>query len=516
MDKKTSFCLHGHFYQPPRENAWTNEIEPQPSADPFHDWNERILQECYKPNTEAVIVDEHDNVIGRVNNYEYLNFDFGPTLLAWIKKKHPKTYEKIIEADKKSIEQHDGYGNAIAMCYSHMIMPLANKQDKITQIKWGLADFRFHFGRESEGIWLPETACNEETIEVLIEEGINYIILDPSQAQSVRKIKKGKWKDVSIGNIDSRIAYRCYSKKHHDKFLNIIFYDGPLSKNIAFDDHIFNAEKLLNRINHVPLIEPGNDKLISVAVDGETFGHHKKYTERTLSYLFSELIPGSQYKVVNFSEFLSLQVPEYEVKIKEGINEEGTSWSCPHGVGRWKENCGCGRGEEGWNQEWRKTLRESLNWLRDELVIIYENKGHHFLKDIWNARNEYVNLILDSSTESKEKFFYFNSKKYLNEKDAELCIKLLEMQKYSMFMFTSCGWFFSDISGIETLQILQYAARAIELAKEVSEVNLEEKFLSKLSESKSNLKKYKNGKDLFLTKVKIQGPVQKDFNHIET
>ena len=501
MKNKISLCIHSHFYQPPRENAWTGEIEPQPSAAPFHDWNERILQECYKPNSEAVIVDEHDTVIRRVNNYEYFNFNFGPTLLSWIRKKHHRTYERIIEADRKSVSDHNGHGNAIAMVYSHPIMPLANKNDKITQVKWGVADFKFNFGRDPEGIWLPETACNEETIEVLIEEGIRYIILDPSQAAKVRKINKGKWKDVSSGNIDSGIPYKCFAGKQPGKFINIFFYNGALSKNIAFDDHIYDSDRLINRIRQVPVNSKSCEYLISVAVDGETFGHHKHYTERTLSYLFSEIIPSSEFETVNFGEYLSLHTAEFEVKIKEGVNGEGTSWSCLHGVGRWKENCGCGRSDEYPSQEWRRPLRDSLNWLRDELWSIYEFTGNHFLTDVYKARNEYIDLILNPENESIEKFLYFNARKFLDESESLRCIKLLEMQKFSMQMFTSCGWFFSDISGIETIQILQYAARAIEIAKEVSGTDLEEKFLEQLSAAESNSDKYKNGKDLYLNEV---------------
>jgi len=506
LKKKLFLCLHGHFYQPPRENAWTNEIEPQPSAAPFHDWNERILQECYKPNSEAVIVDIHDNVIKRVNNYEYFNFNFGPTLLHWIKNKHPRTYSKITEADKISAKKNQGHGNAIAMIYNHVIMPLANKRDKITQIRWGLEDFRIHFGRESEGIWLPETACNIETLETLIEEKIKYIILDPSQADSVRKPGSDEWEDVTSGNIDTGIPYRYFSAHNRKKYIDIIFYDGPLSKNIAFDDHIYSAEKLLNRLKEVKVSEVRSVNLVGVAVDGETFGHHKKYTERTLSYLFSELIPSSEFKIINFGKYLATHKPDHEVMIKEGVNGEGTSWSCLHGVGRWKENCGCGSSDEYPSQEWRTPLRESLNFLRDELALVFENTGSHFLNDVWEARNAYISLISSFSEESydhnKDEFFLKYSRKILTDPEKDLCIKLLEMQKYSMFMFTSCGWFFSDISGIETLQILEYAARAMEIAFEVTGVNTEYTFLEMLSRAKSNSDEYLNGKDLFLKKVK--------------
>jgi len=504
LETKTAFCLHGHFYQPPRENPITDEIEPQPSAAPFHDWNERIFQECYKPNSEAVIVNEHDDVIDRINNYRYLSFNFGPALLSWIMKKHPKTYGRIIDADRESIHEHSGHGNAIAMIYNHMIMPLANKRDKITQIKWGLEDFRFHFVRRSEGIWLPETACNYETIEALIEEEIKFIILDPSQADKVRKIHHGKWKDVSSGNIDTYTYYRCYSKINPEKFINIFFYNGALSKNIAFDDHVYDSHKLSARIQNEKRENSGQDDLISVAVDGETFGHHKKYAQRTLSYFFSELIPGSGLKIVNFGEYASEHETEFEVRIKEGHNGEGTSWSCAHGVGRWKENCGCGRGDDTPSQQWRKILRDSLNWLRDELAIIFENTGSEFLRDVWNARNDYISVILNNSKLSKEIFLYFNATRFLNENESEKVIELMEMQKCSMLMFTSCGWFFSDITGIETIQILRYSQRAIELAYKTSGINLEEEFLDKLSVAKSNFSKYENGKDLYLKEVKAK------------
>ena len=501
MIKKYYLCIHGHFYQPPRENAWTNEISIQPTAAPFHDWNERIFQECYKPNSEAVIVDEHDNVIKKVNNFEYYNFNFGPALLGWIKIKHPKTYERILSADRKSCSAHNGHGNAIAMIYNHIIMPLADRKDKITQVKWGLADFKFHFGRESEGMWLPETACDSETLETLIENNVKYTILDPSQADSFRKIKRGKWKSVSSGNIDTGVPYRYFSKISTAKHIDLIFYNGPLSKNIAFDDHIYSSEKLLNRIRQVRADSSGYVPLISSATDGETFGHHKKFTERTLSYLFSELIPDSEYQIVNLGEFLELHPPEYEVLIMKGPDNDGTSWSCSHGTGRWKDNCGCGRSDEHPSQQWRKPLRESLNKLRDRLRLIFENSGDKFLADVYHTRNDYIQLLLNKDLQTIENFFHLHSKYDLNEHEKLLCIQLLEMQKYSMLMFTSCGWFFSEISGIETIQILEYAARAIEIAKEISGIDLNAEFAENLSEAECNDKKYLNGKDLYIREV---------------
>ncbi|HMS65884.1 MAG TPA: DUF3536 domain-containing protein, partial [Ignavibacteria bacterium] len=369
---------------------------------------------------------------------------------------------------------------------------------------------------------LPETACNSETLEALIEENVKYTILDPSQAQFIRKInyesdtedetssieiENIEWTDVSTGNIDTRISYRYYSEAEEEKFIDIIFYDGPLSKNIAFDDHIYSADKLFNRIKQVPLNESDENNLISVAVDGETFGHHKRYTERTLSYLFSEILPSSDYENVNFGNYLSENEPLFEVKVKDGDDGNGTSWSCQHGVGRWKENCGCGRTDEYPSQEWRKPLRESLNFLRDEHALLFESAGSQFLNNVWDARNDYINLVFEESyetyLENRKRFFKKHSKKKLTEEEKDLCIKLLEMEKFSMLMFTSCGWFFSDISGIETLQILEYAARSMEISREITGIDIEKIFLEKLSVAKSNKEEFADGKDLYLKKVKI-------------
>lgn len=494
-------CIHGHFYQPPRENPWTGEIEKQPGASPYHDWNEKIYQECYKPNAMALILNDKGVVLKSVNNYEYLNFNFGPTLLHWIYTKHPDTYKKIIEADMESVKAHHGHGNAIAMAYNHIIMPLANLQDKITQIRWGLKDFEYHFGRKAESIWLPETACNMDTIEVLIQENIRYIILDTSQAESIRKIENIEWMDESHGNLDPKIPYRCSSEKDPAKYINIFFYDGPISKAVAFDDVLGSSNSLLNKILHAAPQNIKDGVLINIATDGETFGHHKKSAERTLAYFVAVLADANKLNIVNYGEYLEQHPAEYEVKIKPGKNGEGTSWSCPHGVERWKDDCGCAGGG-GWNQKWRKPLRESLDWLRDEMIKIYQNIGSQYLKDVWKARNEYIELILDNSHERRLKFFESNAVRILSNSEVDLCYRLLDMQKYSMFMFTSCGWFYSEISGIEAVQILQYAARAIELAEDVCRVKLEDEFVNRLSVAKSNINEFKDGRGVWEKLVK--------------
>ena len=492
---KLNLCIHGHFYQPPRENPWTNEIEQQPSAAPFHDWNERIFQECYKPNTEAIIVDETGKVLRRVNNYEYLNFNFGPTLLNWIEAKHPNTYAKIIEADKKSLAVHKGHGNAIAQVYNHIILPLANKRDKTTQVRWGVKDFEYRFGRRPEGMWLSETACNNLTLEVLIEEGIKYTILDPSQAEKIRKIGTQNWEEVIGGRINPKIPYRYFSKKQFG-YIDLFFYDGPLSKGLAFDDVVFDSKRLMDRIDETKLINYNDEQLISMAVDGETFGHHKHFTERTIAFLMSEYADIRGYKIVNYGEYLAMHEPEYEVMINEGNRGEGTSWSCIHGVGRWKKNCGCHTGGyEGWNQRWRRHLRNALNILNSKIGLLYEIEGQKYFKNVWDARNDYIDLILKGD---EKEFIEKHSLKKLKKAEVKTAIDLLEMQKFAMFMYTSCGWFFADISGIESLKVLEYAKRSIEIAERISGIPIHEEFLEELEKAKSNKPEYKNGKEIFM------------------
>ncbi len=377
-----------------------------------------------------------------------------------------------------------------------MIMPLANLNDKITQVLWGLADFKHHFGRDSEGIWLPETACNIETVEVLINLGVKYIILDTSQAAFYRKIGSTEWIDVNDGSINPKRPYRCFSALRQDKYLDIFFYDGPVSKSVAFDDVLVSSENLLNKIFNAEDKDIKEDQLISVATDGETFGHHKKHAERTLAFFMRSLAPGNALKIVNYGEFLEANPPQYEVKIKPGDNGEGTSWSCVHGVKRWKEDCGCGGGG-GWVQQWRKPLRETMDWLRDQMIIIYENMGKELFIDVWKARNGYIEILLNDNSRTNDNFFKNNTFKPLSQNEKLTAIKLLEMQKYSMLMYTSCGWFFSEISGLETVKILEYSARAMEIVYELTGINLETEFKKRLKEAKSNIPKYKTGKGVY-------------------
>ncbi len=496
---KIYFCLHGHFYQPPRENPWTNQIEREESASPFPNWNERIYQECYKPNTEAVIINEKGEVVRTINNFEYISFNFGPTLFEWIRKEHPETFEKILNADKISCEKFNGKGNAIAQVYNHIIMPLATDRDKLTQIRWGKEYFKYFFKRDSEGIWLSETAVNYSTIDILIKENIKFIILDPLQALRYRKAGDSQWIDVSDGSINTKVCYRYYSKSFPEKYISIFFYDSNISKNISFGDLAYSSERILGAIKSASDQIADEIQLINVSVDGETFGHHKKFTERALAYLLTELLSQNDINIINYSKYLELYPPVYEVELKAGTNDEGTSWSCAHGVERWKNDCGCVTGGmPGWNQKWRSPLRDALNSLRDKLTVIFELEGRKFLKNVWNARDDYIKLMIDNSKENIESFFAIHGLRKLDESEIQKCSQLLEMEKYSQFMFTSCGWFFADIGGLEARKILEYSKRALEFAENISDIDLHSEFLEKLEMAKSNLEEFRNAKEIFL------------------
>lgn len=511
MTKELCFAIHGHFYQPPRENPWIEQIELQKSAAPFHDWNERIYHECYLPNTLARVLDEKGFIIDMMNNFEGINFDVGPTLISWLSEKHPETYQKIIEADKKSMLLHHGHGNAIAQVYNHMIMPLANLKDKITQVKWGIEDFKFRFGRDPEAIWLPETACNEETIAVLTDFGMKYVILEPAQAKKVRKIGHEEWHDISGGRIDPKHPYRYFVKNRPGKFIDIFFYDGPISRAVGFGDLAFEARMFMDRVESAKT-STDKSQLIHIATDGETFGHHKAFGDRALAYLLTVEAPQRGFKIVNHAEYLENHAPEFEVETNFGEKNEGTSWSCAHGIGRWMDHCGCrGEGPSEWTQHWRKPLREALDWLRDELAKVFEEVGGAHLKNVWEARNDYIHVVLEHSDENILDFFSKHASHVLSDEEVSLCFKLLEMERHAMLMYTSCGWFFTEISGIETVQVLQYAARAIQLAEETIQKSFEPEFLNRLQLAKSNVALFKDGRGVYEKLVK---PGVVTFNHV--
>lgn len=499
MSNKNFLTIHGHFYQPPRENPWLESIELQDSALPCHDWNERVNNECYNPNSASKIVDNRNRILDIVNNYERISFNFGPTLLSWMEEHAPHAYDRIIKADIKSVLEHDGHGNAIAQVYNHMIMPLANEHDKITQVKWGIRDFVYRFGRQPEGMWLAETAVDDDTLRVLVENGIKFTVLSPYQAQRIKRIPDSNWQDVSWGNIDPARSYRYYIKSAPGKYIDLFFYDGAISKSVAFDELLKDGNKFIKRLKEG--ISPSRDfnQLVNIATDGESYGHHTKFGDMALAYVLKIRAEDEGFTLTNYGEFLDKFRSDWEVDIKQA-----SSWSCFHGVGRWKEDCGCSTGgHPGWNQKWRKPLREALDYLRDELSIIFEKEGQKYFKeDPWTVRNRYIDVILDRTERAIKHFQDENFLPELSDEEKVNGMELLEIQRQAMLMYTSCGWFFSEISGIETTQIMKYAARAMQLAENFTTKDLESKFLDILSNAQSNFKEYGNGKDIYERFVK--------------
>ena len=496
---KKYLTIHGHFYQPPRENPWLEAIELQDSALPFHDWNERINKECYNPNSVSKIVDSRNRILDIVNNYEHISFNFGPTLLSWMEQFAPLTYERIIKADIESISEHDGHGNAMAQVYNHIIMPLANENDKITQVKWGVKDFEYRFGRKPEGMWLAETAVDDDTLRVLEENGIKFTVLSPYQALKIRKEGDKDWTDVSWGNIDPARSYRYYIKSAPGKFIDLFFYDGAISKSVAFDELLKDGNKFAKRLRDGVSDCRDYPQLVNIATDGESYGHHTKFGDMALAYVLQIKAKEEGFTITNYGEYLDKCRSDYEVDIKQA-----SSWSCFHGVGRWKEDCGCSTGgHPGWNQKWRKPLRDALDYLRDELAKLFEAEGpKYFNKNCWEVRNNYIDVILDRSSLSVNKFHKENFLPNLSDEDKVKAMELLEIQRQAQLMYTSCGWFFSEISGIETVQIMKYAARAMQLAAVFTKQDYETRFTEILADAKSNITEYGTGRDIFNNFVK--------------
>ena len=486
-------CIHAHFYQPPRENPWLEAIEQQDSAYPFHDWNERITAECYAANSASRILDGEGRIIQIVNNYSRISFNFGPTLLSWMEVKSPGVYASIVQADRVSRERNSGHGNAIAQVYNHIIMPLANRRDKETQVRWGIRDFESRFGRLPEGMWLSETAADIETLEVLAENGIKFTVLAPHQARQARRVGR-QWKNVEGGKIDPKVPYVC--KLPSGKRISLFFYDGPISRAVAFEQLLSSGENFANRLVG-GFSNRDYPQLMHIATDGETYGHHHPHGDMALAYALEYVEKNNLAKITNYGEYLAQHPPNHEVEIVEN-----TSWSCAHGIERWRSDCGCNSGREGWNQQWRKPLREALDWLRDDLDQPFEAKAREYVKDAWRARDDYIEVVLDRAPGTVDGFLERHRSRDLNQQDQVALLKLLEMQRHEMLMYTSCGWFFDEISGIETVQVLQYAARAVQLAQDLFGDHREQHFVERLTPASSNLDTFKNGAEVYERYVK--------------
>jgi len=487
---KKAVCIHGHFYQPSRENPWLEAIEVQDSAHPFHDWNERVTVECYAPNSAARLVDGDGRIVEIVNNYERISFNFGPTLLAWIERHSSEEYRRIQEADRVSAERRGGHGNAIAQPYNHMIMPLATERDRVTQIVWGLREFERHFGRPAEGMWLPEAAVDLKTLDLMALHGIRFTILSPFQARRVRPRGRGRWRDVSGGKIDTTRPYFC--RLRGGRKIALFFYDAGIAHEVAFGRLLENGENFGRRLKEAFDPAAPDPQIVHIATDGESYGHHWPHGDMALAYALETIESDPEVDLVNYGWYLEENPPADEVEIFEN-----SSWSCPHGVERWRSDCGCkldpGRN---WHQRWRKPLRDALDWLRRRMDPFFEERAGRLVADPWAARNDYVEVVADRSAERIERFCAAHRRRPLERGEVVELLKLLEMQRYGMLMYTSCGWFFDDISGLEAVQNLKFACRAVQLAADLG-LALEDEFLDHLAAAESNIAELKNGAEIY-------------------
>jgi len=526
-------CIHGHFYQPPRENPWLETVEVQDSAAPYHDWNDRITAECYAPNGASRITDAENKIIRIMNNYSWISFNFGPTLLSWLSSFAPRAYRMILDADHASVQRNGGHGSAIAQVYNHIIMPLANERDALTQIRWGIYDFEHRFGRKPEGMWLAETAVNRDVLDLMAQEGILFTILAPHQCARVRPIpaaatpdaspsrpvvgKAGEqatapnpepaWTETPDATVDTRRPYRV--QLDEGRSITVFFYNGPNSRAIAFEGLLNSgvdfAKRLLSGFGDESTDESAPALLSHVATDGESYGHHHRHGEMALSYAIHWLEDEQHVPLTNYATFLAKNPPRWEAEVVDD-----TSWSCAHGVERWRSNCGCNSGgHPGWNQQWRTPLRQALDQLRDATIPLAEQLGKTLFKDLWAARDAYIRVILDRSRSNTDAFFAEFATHELSQEERIRALELMELERHAQLMYTSCGWFFDEISGIETVQVIAYAARVLQLAARLfgkPGEALEAAFLSTLASATSNVPEIGNGAEVyrhFVTGMKI-------------
>lgn len=450
--------IHGHFYQPPRENPWLGFIERQPSAAPYRHWTERITEECYRANAFSPLLSRGGRIAGLVNNFEHLSFNVGPTLLDWMKLNAPDVYQRIIEGDRRSVDRL-GHGNAIAQGYNHAILPLCNRRDKLTQVRWGLEDFQRRFGRRSEGIWLPETAVDPETVEVLIECGVGFVILAPQQLEATRPLDgSSDWEAVKDpGETVHHHPYRLFGRNREAGHLDVFFFHPALSREISFDHLLRDGRTFGRRLERAFNGEESAAQAVVVATDGETFGHHEQFGNMCLSWIFSQPAEKRRFRLSNFGRFLEHHPPQREARLQPGPEGEGTAWSCAHGVGRWARDCGCATGaEEGWSQQWRAPLRQALNRLRDRVDAVLVREGSE-------GPDGSPDEFRDLPPEPGLPVSAADGPAGTDTREQRRADALAELHYYGQLMFTSCGWFFNDISGLEPVQNLFYARRVTEL-----------------------------------------------------
>jgi hypothetical protein len=485
-------CIHGHFYQPPRENPWLEAVEAQPSAHPYHDWNQRITAECYRPNAAARVVDSANQIIQIVDNYQRMSFNVGPTLMSWLATNEPDVHDALVAADRASVARFGGHGSAMAQCYSHMIMPLASPRDRATQVRWGIVDFKHRFGRAPEGMWLPECAADTASLEALAAEGILFTVLAPNQAKAWRA-PGGAWKTTAV---EPGRAYRCALPS--GRSIDLFFYDGQTAQAVAFERLLSDGHQIIARMTNRPALDGKDPTLCHIATDGETYGHHHRYGDMALAWALQQVEQGwNGTRLTNYAQFRAAVPATWEVMLAEN-----SSWSCAHGIERWRSNCGCNSGgKPGWSQAWRRPLREAFDWLRDQADATLDRVGRTVFRDPWAAREAYIEVLLERSQAARDRFLAAHGSHRLDAAERVRALQLMEMTRHAMLMYTSCGWFFDDLAGIETVQCLQYAARTSELVEAAGGPRVEPALVDRLSAGSSNVVQEGDGRRVWARRV---------------
>ncbi|MCM2465746.1 DUF3536 domain-containing protein [Methanoculleus oceani] len=490
MDR--AVCIHGHFYQPSRENPWLGDVGVQRSAAPYHDWNERVTAECYGPNTAARILDADGLIEEVVNTYSRISFTAAPTLLAWLERHRPEVYGAVVEADRESRERYAGHGSAIACCYNHLIMPLATRRDKQIQVAWGVRDFTARFGREPEGMWLPETAVDLESLDLVAGAGIRFTILAPHQAGRVRSIGAEDWTDVSGGRVDTTMPYLC--RLPSGRSIAVFFYDGTIARDVAFGDLLSDGRRFAGRLLDAFSRERERPELVHIATDGETYGHHREFGEMALAYCLETLEARRDVRLTVYPEYLDAHPPTHEVAVRER-----TSWSCTHGLGRWRRECGChGGAHPGWSQAWRGPLREAIVMVRDALSPRSAEALGALVRDPAEARDDAVALVLSRwFDEAVTGFFARHARRDLSPDDRRRVLAFLEIEHQAMLMQTSCGWFFDDLTEPGSVQVMRHAKRAMDLALQTLGLDIEPAFIDILRRAPVNDPRYATGAEVY-------------------
>lgn len=481
MDR--ALCIHGHFYQPPREDPWLGRILPEGSAAPSRHWNERISRESYTPMARARRLDGSGRIVELLNCYAWMSFNVGPTLLSWMARSAPETYARILEADRESLARL-GHGNALAQIYHHVIMPLASPLDKELEVAWAVADFTARFGRAPEGMWLAETAVDTPTLETLADAGIAFTILAPSQAEAVSDDGRN-WQGVDAGSLDIRRPYKVLLPSGRP--MAVFFYHGPLSQAVAFERLLADGEQFFRRLSGA-----AGQGLLSLATDGETYGHHFTFGEMALAYVLDQARSGRDgLTLTNYATFLAADPPRRYVRIRAA-----SAWSCAHGVERWRSDCGCTNGEHpNYNQKWRAPLRKALSLLKERLDAHFFAAGQPLFADAKKALVAYGRVMAASLAPEAFEAAHFTPK--LAAADRGTAWKLLSMQAWGLSSFASCAWFFDEISRLEPVNGLTFACRAMELARATGMADPEPEVTAILAEARSNDPEMGTGRDIW-------------------